>query len=96
MYQFLVREKWSKFQTRKNDNFQVWKTLRNALAMMLREKSCVDMTMMTISMLMAIILRVPMWVDDQCALTCWMELVTVSRESKEFATRSIFSENIYY
>lgn len=34
--------------------------------------------------------------DDQCALTCWMELVTVSRESKEFATRSIFPENIYY
>ena len=30
--------------------------------------------------------------DDQCALTCWMELVTVSRESKEFATRSIFPE----
>ena len=32
--------------------------------------------------------------DDQCDLTCWMELVTVSRESKEFATRSIFPENI--
>ena len=54
MYQFLVREKWSKFQPRKNDNFQVWKTLRNALAMMLREKSCVDL------MLMAIMLRVTM------------------------------------
>ena len=60
MYQFLVREKWSKFQPRKNDNFQVWKTLRNALAMMLREKSCVDMTMVAILMLMAIMLRVTM------------------------------------
>ena len=34
--------------------------------------------------------------DEHCDLTCWMELVTVSRESKEFATRSIFPENIYY
>ena len=32
--------------------------------------------------------------DNQFALTCWMELVTVSRESKEFATRSIFPEII--
>ena len=60
MYEFLVRKKWLKFQPRKNDNFQVWKTLKNALAMMLREKSYVNMTMMAILMLMAIMLRVTM------------------------------------
>ena len=96
MYKFLVQKKWLKFQPHKNDNFQVWKTLRNILAMLLREKSCVNMTMMDGNIDVDGDHVEGNNEDEHCDLTCWMELVTVSRESKEFATRSIFPENIYY